>query len=126
VDPKESVELLERALSVARGRYGDRHPETATCEVNLARALMKAGRNADAAEKAREGLAGFEASLGPRHPRVGAALSTLAEALASQGDKTAAEPLYRRALEIDRQALGDSDPRTLLDARSLKALGAQR
>ena len=122
VDVKESIELLARALAIARHLWGDRHPETATCEVNLAHALLKAGRNEDAAEQARAALSAFEASLGPRHPRVAVALSTIAEALTAQGNARAAEPLYRRAWEIDRQALGEKDPRTLEDARALNAL----
>jgi tetratricopeptide (TPR) repeat protein len=122
VDVKESVELLERALTIAQHSWGERHPETATCEVNLANALLKAGRAADAAGKARAGISGFEASLGPRHPRLAVALGTLAEALRAQGDAQTAEALYRRAIEIDRQSLGATDPRTLQDTRALNAL----
>ena len=122
VDANQSVELLDRALTIARQKYGDRHPETATCDLNLSRALIKSGRQAEAAEKAREAVAAFEASLGIRHPRTAAALSVLAEALLARGDKAAAKPLYQRAWEIDRQALGEGDPRTLSDARALRAL----
>jgi tetratricopeptide (TPR) repeat protein len=122
VDTNESVELLERTVAIARHAWGERHPETATCEVNLSRALLKAGRNADAAEKARASISVFEASLGPQHPRVSVGLVTLAEAMRAQGDVKNAESLYRRAIEIDRQSLGPNDPRTLQDTRALNAL----
>lgn len=122
VEAKEACDLLERAMNIALQSWGERHPETATCEINLANALLKAGRQADAVERARQGLAGFEASLGPRHPRVAVALTTIGEALRAQGDAPGAVPLYRRALEIDRQALGDKDPQTVGDAKGLIVL----
>ncbi len=122
VEPKEAVTLLERALSNAQHNWGDTHPETATCEVNLAQALLKAGRGADAWEQARRAVAGFEASLGPRHPRVAVALTALAEATRAKGDVRAAAELYRKAIGIDRQSLGSADSRTILDERALKAL----
>ena len=104
VDPQEAVTLLERALTIAQRAWGEPHPETATCEINLANALLKARRPADAAERARHGLAGFEASLGPRHPRTAVALNTFAEAMRAQGNLPAAEALNRRALEINALA----------------------
>jgi tetratricopeptide (TPR) repeat protein len=122
VDANEAVDLLARAKNIALQTWGERHPETATCEINLANALLKAGRKAEAAEQARQGLASFEASLGPRHPRVAVALTTLAEVMRAQGNAREAVALYRRALEIDTQSLGEKDPQTLSDASSLTAL----
>lgn len=117
-EPKESVALLERARDIAFHNYGSVHPETATCEVNLANALLKTGRTAEAAQHAQTGLTAFEASLGPSHPRVAIALTTLARTQ----DKKSAIRLYRRAIEIDRQSLGEKDPQTLADSRALNAL----
>lgn len=118
-EPKESVALLERALGIAMRNFGEKHPETATCEVNLANALLRAGRKAEAARQAQIGLAAFEATLGPAHPRVAVALTTLARA---QTDPKAAVALYRRAVEIDRRSLGDGAARTVADRRALSAL----
>ncbi len=101
VEPQESVKLLERALAIAQHAWGETHPVTATCEINLAISLLKAKRPAVAAVRARQGLAGMEAALGPRHPRTAVALSTLAEAMRAQGDLQASEALHRRALEIN-------------------------
>ncbi len=118
-EPNESVLLLERARDIAQKNFGPNHPETATCEINLANALLKVGRTAGAAQHAQTGLTAFEASLGPRHPRVSIALTTLARA---QAEKKSAAALYRRAVEIDRQSLGEKDPQTLADTLALKAL----
>jgi len=122
VNARDSVELMDRALLSARHSLGDNHPETATCEVNLAQALLRAGRNAEAAKQARESIAIFETTLSAQHPRVAAAAGILAEALRTQGKTSEAEKYYRRALEIDRDAFGASDPLTRRDAAALTSL----
>jgi tetratricopeptide (TPR) repeat protein len=122
VSARESVELMDRATMAARHSLGDDHPETATCEVNLAQALLRAGRNAEAGVRARQGLAIFETALGPQHPRVATAADILAEALRKQGKLREAEKYYRRALEIDRGAFGASDSRTRREATALTSL----
>jgi len=122
VNAGESVELMERALLAARHSLGDGHPETATCEVNLAQALLRAGRNREAGEKALQGLAIFETTLGPRHPRVAAAAGVSGQALRKQGKAGEAEKYYRQALEIDRSAFGASDSLTRRDAAALTSL----
>ena len=83
VDAKEAVALLERAVAMAQHIWGDQHPETATYELNLAKALRNAGRTAESIEMAKKSLAVFAATLGPQHPRVAAA-SELARAKADR------------------------------------------
>ncbi len=122
VTVKESIELMDRATLSARRSFGAEHPETATCQVNLAQALLRAGRLADAAAQARQGLAIFEAALGPQHPRVATAADILGEALRKQGKPKEAESYYRRALEIDRTAFGAVDPQTRREAAALTSL----
>jgi tetratricopeptide (TPR) repeat protein len=122
VTPREAVDLMNRATLAARRSLGESHPETATCEVNLAQALLRLGRNAEAAAQARQGLAIFDATLGAGHPRVAAAADILAEALRKQGNQKEAEQYYRRALEIDRSAFGASDTSTRREATALTSL----
>jgi tetratricopeptide (TPR) repeat protein len=122
VTAKESVELMNRALESAKRSLGGGHPETATCEVNLAQALVRAGRYAEAGDQARSGIAVFETTLGAAHPRVAAAAGILAEALRKQGKTAEAEKYYRQALEIDRLAFGPGDAHTRHDAAELTSL----
>ncbi len=122
VTVKESIELMDRATLSAKRSLGAEHPETATCEVNLAQALLKAGRLAEAAAQARKSLAIFEVALGPNHPRVATAADVLAESLRKQGKSKEAEGFYRRALEIDRTAFGATDPQTRREAAALTSL----
>jgi tetratricopeptide (TPR) repeat protein len=119
VGPREGIPLLERAIAINRRAWGERHPETATTETNLAGLLLAAGRAAEAVRLGRAALAAFEATLGGDHPRAAAAASNLADALRAKGDRREAERLYRRALAIDERAYGSQAAETLQDARSL-------
>jgi hypothetical protein len=118
-DPPAAIPLLERALAVDRRTWGEKHPETATTEVNLSGELLAAGRVAEAVRVGTLALAGFDATLGDAHPRTAAAASTLADALRANRDKAGAEKLYRRALAIDEEAYGPAHPETLTDVKNL-------
>jgi tetratricopeptide (TPR) repeat protein len=118
-DPPAAVPLLERALAINLRAWGEKHPETATTEVNLSGELLAAGRVSEAIRIGTLALAGFEATLGPGHPRTGAAASTLADALRAKPDRAGAEKLYRRALDIDERAYGPDHPETLGDVKNL-------
>jgi tetratricopeptide (TPR) repeat protein len=117
--PEQGIAMLNRALTIDRRVWGDRHPETATTETNLSGLLLAAGRTAESVRMGRAALAAFEATLGKDHPRTAAAASNLADALRAQGDRAGAEALYRRALEIDERAYGSRHPETLNDVRNL-------
>lgn len=117
--PHQAVPLLQRALAIDRKVWGEKHPETATTEVNLSGELLGSGRFAEAVQTGTTALANFEATLGENHPRTAAAASTLADALRAMKQNARAENLYRRALAIDERAYGPSHPETLDDVRNL-------
>jgi tetratricopeptide (TPR) repeat protein len=119
IGPEKGLTLLNRALTIDRKAWGERHPETATTETNLCGLLLAAGRLPESIQMGRAALAGFEATLGKDHPRTGAAASNLADALRASGDRAGAERLYRRALDIDERAYGPVHPETLGDVRNL-------
>ncbi len=118
-DPPAAVPLLERALAINRRAWGEKHPETATTEVNLSGELLATGQVVEAVRIGTLALANFEATLGPDHPRTAAAASTLADALRAKRDRAGAEKLYRRALEIDEKAYGPNHPETVGDVKNL-------
>lgn len=118
-DPPDAIPLLQRALAINRRAWGERHPETATTEVNLSGELLATGHIAEAVRIGRLALGNFEATLGRDHPRTAAAASTLADALRASKDNGGAEKLYRRALAIDERAYGPAHPETLGDVRNL-------
>jgi len=118
-EPRDAVPMLERAVAIDRKRWGERHPETATTESNLAGELLALGRVTESVRIGTLALSNFEATLGRRHPRTAAAASNLADAKSAAGDRVAAERLYRRALRIDEHALGAANPETLNDVKNL-------
>ncbi|MEO8126778.1 MAG: tetratricopeptide repeat protein [Bryobacteraceae bacterium] len=118
-EPLQALPLLQRALVINRKQHGERHPETATVEINLAGALLAAGRMDEAIASGRQALNGFESTVGEEHPRTAAAASNLADAYRAKGDRKQAEQLYRRAWTIDRAAYGPKHPETLADIQNL-------
>jgi tetratricopeptide (TPR) repeat protein len=70
VEPEEAIRLLERALRIklAPGL------ETASMQLNLANALLSAGRAQRAGIVSAQAAATFADLLGPQHPRTAAAL----------------------------------------------------
>jgi len=117
--PHKAVPLLQRALAIDRKVWGEKHPETATTEVNLSGELLGSGQFAEAVRIGTTALANFEATLGENHPRTAAAASTLADALRAMKQNARAENLYRRALAIDERAYGPTHAETLDDVRNL-------
>ncbi|MDE3194823.1 MAG: tetratricopeptide repeat protein [Acidobacteriota bacterium] len=117
--PREAVPLLQRALGIDRRVWGEKHPETATTEVNLSGELQASGRFTEAVQIGVAALANFEATLGDNHPRTAAAASTLADGYRALKQNARAEKLYRQALAIDERAYGPSHPETLDDVRNL-------
>jgi tetratricopeptide (TPR) repeat protein len=119
VGPKEGVPMLERALAIDRRVLGERHPETATTEANLAGLLLDSGRADAALRMANAALAALEDTLGPDNPRVASVCTILAFIWRAKGDRQRAEKLYRRALSIDETAYGAGHPETLNDVKTL-------
>lgn len=118
-EPDSAIPLLERALSIDRLAWGEKHPETATTETNLSGELLAAGRISESVEVGTSAVINFEATLGSEHPRTAAALSNLADALRAKGDTSGAEKLYRRALQIDQKVYGADNSETLNDVKNL-------
>jgi CHAT domain-containing protein/tetratricopeptide (TPR) repeat protein len=90
------------ASSAARSQSSD---EAAALNVEVVR-LYKAGKYAEATEKAKQLIAIREKVLGPEHPSVGSALNNLAELYSVQGLHAEAERLFKRSLSVYEMALG--------------------
>src|SRR4051812_24640743 len=79
-----------------------------------AEAAQAAGKWSRLEKVTRQRLAIEEKTYGPNDPLTAASCSWIAMALVRRGRDADAEPFYRRALAIDRKALGDRNPQTLL------------
>jgi tetratricopeptide (TPR) repeat protein len=126
-DPPVAIPLLQRALNIDKQVWGAHNVETGSTEVNLAGALLTAGKTLEAVQMGTAGLATMEAVMGPDDVHTAQAASMLADALRAKRDFSGAEKLYRRALAIDEKVYGPGHAETLADIRNLiDLLHAQR
>jgi uncharacterized protein HemY len=94
---------------------------TLTTASNLACALDKQGKHAEAATMHRELLVVKRRVLGPEHPHTLMTANNLAHALANQGKHAEAATMYRELLPLVRRVLGPEHPHTLATAANLAA-----
>jgi hypothetical protein len=83
-----TIDLCERTLANWESIYGQNHPNTNRARYNLARALLVAGRIADAATLAEASFAGHKAALGRDHAwtKESAEFAAVARAAAARAD----------------------------------------
>ncbi len=112
----------EKALALARGLFGPRHPSTLTSMNNLAALYRAQGRYGEAEPLYRETLQLSREVLGPRHPNTLGSMNNLAALYDSQGRYRDAEPLYLEALKLSRAVLGPRHPNTLSSMNNLAFL----
>ena len=121
-DYSKGVALGEKALRLARQRFGNRDSDTLTSVNNLGFLYKAEGRYGEAEPLYREALQARREVLGPRHPDTLLSLNNLAGLYESQGRYGEAEPLYREALQTRREVLGPRDPDTLGSLNNLAFL----
>ena len=85
----------ERALVIARARFGERHDWVATFIHNLALVDTSLGDFAAARREHARAIAIWESVYGPDHPIVAVALSEMAAVWRKDGSPSAAIPLLR-------------------------------
>ncbi|MFO0600122.1 MAG: serine/threonine-protein kinase [Myxococcaceae bacterium] len=126
-----ALEHHQKALSLRRQLFGDKHPLVARSHSNLGIAYKGLGRLDDARAQYEQALAIEEAVLDPSHPQVADTLNNLGNVLQAQQQSVAARRMLERALRIKEGAYGaDSLPvavtltnlgALLLDLRDLPA-----
>ena len=119
-------ELLDRsdahlaaAWALYREVYGDDHPLTHGCAINVAILRGQLGAAAEAQDILEQASAALERRLGPDHHYTLTCLVALATVLAGAGDVEQAEHRGERALVALRERIGDDHPHTLACAVNL-------
>ncbi len=115
---REALPVARKGERLIRDALGRKHPDHASALMTLAEILGAAGHHAEAADTARQAVAGA-AALGERHPRHAAALVRLAEVLEAQGSSAEALQAALRAVALTRLAQGERHP---THVRALEAL----
>ena len=117
----EARDALERSLALRRGALGERHLEVVGAMYQLADALRREGRYADAAAMSQRAVVLRETLPPAGMPDLGALLTQLAGLHIYLSDLPRADTLAHRALEVRRATLTPDD--TLVIA-SVQYLGA--
>ena len=116
----QKKELLERALKIVEGFYGQDHPEVARTLMSLGNAEGSLG-NADQKKKLVErALKIFEGFFGQDHPEVAKTLNNLGNAEGSLGNADQKKKLVEHALKIKEGFYGQDHPEV---AKTLTNLG---
>jgi len=106
---QEAVSLLEEVVREGRRILGPRHPTFARYLGNLAGAMVKAGRPAEAEPVAREALA-LKVELASPGLELSLTELTIGHAVRLQSRFEEAESNYRRGLELCLEAVGPDHP----------------
>jgi hypothetical protein len=109
-EPTNAIPLAEQALALAKSAFGPRDARTLRSMHDLAAALAREDRDAEAEAMYRETLNLRREVLGERHPDTLASMSGLAEALFTLGRLKEAEAFCRNALQLRTQVLGSRHP----------------
>ncbi len=123
-DSAAAVASLGDALRLFIGELGQQHPDVARTRSDLALALVRSRRYAEAEIQLRDALNVAEAVHGPEHPVVASICLNLANVLLEgAGEFDDAEALLERARTIRARAFGREHPRvadTLVSIGSLQ------
>ena len=121
-DSKKAIEYFERALSIDKEIYGERHPSVATRFNNLGLAWNTLGDSKKAIEYYEKALSIDKEIYGERHSSVATFLNNLGSAWDTLGDSKKAIEYIQRAYCIFRESFGDEHPHTKITIARLNAL----
>ncbi|HEX6039606.1 tetratricopeptide repeat protein [Longimicrobium sp.] len=119
-DYRQSLECwVECFHLVQAGRVTLATRDVASLWCDLATALWRIGRAAEAIPFLEQSIGARERLLGPEHPDTLTSVSNLGGVLHALGHSAAAEPYCRRALEARERVLGVEHPKTLSSMSNL-------
>jgi tetratricopeptide (TPR) repeat protein len=108
-----AIELLERALPLAREISGAEHPDVATCLVNLGAARFYRGEREAGEELFHSALELRRKIYGELHPELGRPYEWLAQCARARGERDAACELAGRACDALTSAFESTHPEVL-------------
>jgi Flp pilus assembly protein TadD len=119
-DPEHAEPILIEAIDMSHRTLGDRHLNTLSTELSLARLYKRQERWELAETRFARPVADGESVLAPRD--YGEAMLEGARCLVKMGRDADAEPALTKAMEWCRRKLGDKDERAAGAAKELQDL----
>jgi serine/threonine-protein kinase len=104
---KEAEQYYRQALEVKQAWYGPDHPETASAQTMLGRALVYQKRYEEARSLLEKALATQTRVFGEKHTRVASTLNDLGNIFVAEQKWAEAEQCYRRMEDAYRASRGD-------------------
>ena len=102
----ECLEYLEKALSIYKRIYGEKHPDTASCYNNIGLILSETGNTSRALECYEKALNIEQEVYGPVHVEIARAMGNIGTIYYKQGDLDKALDYYEKGLHILEKSLG--------------------
>jgi tetratricopeptide (TPR) repeat protein len=119
----ESKECLDRALTLSRKAYGDKHPAVSAVVNDLGRVHKRLGNIMEARQYYEWALGIDEPIYGHDHPHVATLVNNYGMCLMASGDPLNAQKHFEWALSVYSAKLGDHHPKT---ASTMSNLGYAR
>jgi len=123
----EAKEVLERALKLARGVYGDQHPAVSAIVNNLGRVCQRMGQVSEAKKYYEWAVAIDEPAFGRDYPHVATVVNNYGLCLMAGGEVAIAKEKFQWSLEVLEKTSGADHPKLASVINNLgyamKALG---
>ena len=106
----KALDYYNRALRHALKKYGENHPEVATCYNNIGSIYSSQGDYAKALEYYKNALSILLSVFDENHPEVATCYNNIGFIYDSQGDYANASEYYKKALSIRLSVFGENHP----------------
>ncbi|MEL7147492.1 MAG: CHAT domain-containing tetratricopeptide repeat protein, partial [Bacteroidota bacterium] len=113
-DHREAATYFDRALTIARKHFGDKHMETLKALQNKAILQMELKEYKKALSLQTELIASLRALIGPEHPTVAKALHNLGSMYKDTGNFQEAINYHRQARDLYSKVIGKENENTAL------------
>src|SRR5258706_513405 len=107
----EAKDVLERALKLARGIYGDQHPSVSAIVNNLGRVCHRMGQVSEAKQYYEWAVAIDEPAFGRDHPHLATLVNNYGLCLMAGGEVGVAREKFQWALEVFERTSGADHPK---------------
>jgi ankyrin repeat protein/Tfp pilus assembly protein PilF len=115
----EELKRAQKAFTLAKQKYGDKHPHVATSLNNIGSAIQDLGKTEEGLAYYKQALEIWQALYGDKHPDVATSLNNIGFAFKALGKTEEGLAYYKQALEIQKALYGDKHPDVALSLNNI-------